>query len=121
MPLSDRLIHRVVLSTPTVIVDEDDYNQPVAGTPETVTLAGFLYPTSSREQAQANQAGATVADYQLVLALREDPPEGSWVHLEPDDGQRYEVQGTARHAYGRDPLLVVSLRRVDAGTPAMTS
>lgn len=116
MPLADKLVHRIAIVTPTVIADYDDYNQPVAGPPRVEVVDGYLYPLNANERAQVNQGGAIVASHNVILPLR-DVPESGWVRFDPDDGQRYDITGTDEHRYGRDPLIVVHLNRVEVETP----
>lgn len=115
MPLADRLVHRLAIVVPTDSGDLDDYNQPVEGEPSVTVLQGFLWPLSARERAQANEAGASVADHDVVFPLRAIPDAG-YIRVEPDDGDRYEITGHESHAYGRDPLVVVHLRRITTQT-----
>ena len=113
MPLTDRLIHSLAIVAPTDGGTVDDYNQPVAGTPTTTLVSGFLFPRRADEVAQANQAGAMVADHDVVFVERTIPDEG-YIRFEPDDGDRYEIQGHEPYSFGRDPLVVVHTRRVVA-------
>lgn len=113
MPLSDRLVHELAIVTPTVSEEVDDYNQPVAGTATAVTLRGFLYPRTAQEEEQANEQGAMVADHDVIFPLR-SIPEAGYIRFEPDDGDRYEIQGHEPHSFGLDRLVVVHTRRVVA-------
>lgn len=113
MPLTDRLVHSLAIVSPSDSGDVDDYNQPVEGEPVTVELQGFLYPRRADEVSQANEAGAEVADHDVIFNLRDIPTTG-YIRFAPDDGVRYQIQGAEPYAFGRDPLVVVHTRRVTA-------
>lgn len=114
--LADRLVHSLAIVAPTVTTDEDDYGHPVPGEPETSLVDGFLFPLTAREQVQANEAGAVVADHDVIFAQRAIPDAG-YVRFDPDDGERYEITGHEPHRFGGDPLVVVHVRRVIATPP----
>lgn len=113
MPLTDRLVHSLAIVEPTDSGDVDDYNQPVAGTPTTALVSGFLYPKRADEIGQANEAGALVADHDVIFVERTIPKSG-YIRFEPDDGDRYEIQGSEPHSFGMDRLVLVHTRRVVA-------
>lgn len=114
--LADRLIHRLAIVAPSATEDLDDYGHPVAGEPEVTVLDGFLFPLSARDQVQANEAGAVVADHDAIFAQRTIPDAG-YVRFDPDDQDRYEITGHEPHRFGGDPLVVVHLRRVVTQAP----
>jgi len=111
MPLTDKLVHSLAIVAPTDSGDVDDYNQPVPGTPTTTLVSGFLYPRRANEVDQSNQAGALIADHDVIFVER-TIPKGAYIRFEPDDGDRYEVQGYEPYSFGRDPLIVAHTRRV---------
>lgn len=122
MPIGDRLIHTLALVTPTDSGAEDEYGQPVAGDPVTVTLAGLVQPKTAREMALASEAGAQVADHVIFLARRDIDP-GAWIRFDPDNGDRYEITGIRDFDFGRDPHLEIDARRLTGGdlTPEVIS
>ena len=111
MPLTDKLVHSLAIVAPTDSGDVDDYGQPVAGTPTTTTLQGFLFPRRAEEREQANEAGAMVADHDVIFVERTIPDAG-YIRFHPDDGDRYEIQGHEPYSFGMDRLVVVHTRRV---------
>lgn len=111
MPLTDRLVHSLAIVAPVDGSGVDDYNQPTAGTPTTTLVSGFLYPRRADERDQANEAGAMVADHDVIFAERTIPDAG-YIRFQPDDGDRYEIQGHEPYSFGMDRLVVVHTRRV---------
>ena len=108
------LIHSLAIVTPTEDVsgDVDEYGQPIAGEPTVAYVQGLVQPIGAREAAQVNQAGAAVHDHRIFLALQADPANGAHIRFEPDNGDRYEVQGTDRFEYGGLAHLEVRCKRV---------
>jgi hypothetical protein len=115
MPLTDRMIHSLAIVTPTDAGTLDERGQPVEGEPRVEVAQGFVWPKTARELAQANQAGAQIADHSVVFPYRAVDP-AAYIRPEPDDGVRYEVVGVEQHNYGSTPLVLVHARRVVAST-----
>lgn len=110
MPIADRFIHTLAIVIPTED-GEDDYGQPEAGEPLVEETVGLIQPKSAREVAAVSQAGAALSDHVIFLAPR-DLPGAAYVRFEPDDGDRYQIVGVRRFAFGRNPHLEVDAKRV---------
>jgi len=113
MPIADRLVHSLVIVTPTADVAGyvDEYGQPVAGIPTSVSVAGLIQPKTAREIALANQAGAELADHVIFLAPRA-LSTAAYIRFATDDGDRYQITGIRYFDFGNDPHLEVDARRV---------
>lgn len=111
MSFASRLIHALVIVTPTDSGDEDEHGQPVAGDPIETAVAGLIQPRSAREVAQTSQAGPEIATHVAYL-LPQELSGAAWIRFEPDDGRRYEITGIRRYEFGGSPHLEVDCRLV---------
>lgn len=115
MSFKKRLIHRVAIVTPSRNTPEavDDYGQPLEGDPSVDVVDGLIQPTRVREVPSISQAGVAVADHVVWLEITSNPVGASYIRFEPDDGDRYEVQGAPRtYRMGQTPHHEVDARRV---------
>jgi len=117
MPIGDRLVHSLAIVTPSTDGTLDEYGQPVAGVPVTVTVSGLIQPKRASEVAQTNQAGAIVADHVVFLEPR-TLAGAAYIRFEPTDGDRYEIVGVRGFDFGRDPHLEVDCKRIVSETLA---
>lgn len=112
MPITDRLVHSLVIVTPTTTGSLDDYGHPVAGEPVTASVSGLVQPRSVREIALASQSGAEIGDHVVFLSLG-DYTNAAYIRFDPDDGVRYDILGIRRFEYGTvNDHLEVDCRRV---------
>lgn len=116
MPISDRYVHALAIVTPTADAGGavDAYGQPVPGEPVVTEVRGLIQPKSTREVAQANQAGAGIASHTVFLPRTTIPVQGAYIRFADDGDARYEVVGPPRDfAYGTaNDHLEVDCRRV---------
>ena len=111
MSFASHLVHSLAIVTPTTDGTLDEHGQPVAGEPIVTLVNGLIQPKSAREVAQANQAGAMIADHVIFLE-RQTLSNDAFVRFEPDDGDRYEISGIRLYNFGRSPHLEVDARRI---------
>lgn len=113
MSFAGLLVHPLAIVTPTVPDpdDVDEYGQPVAGTPNVVTVQGMVQPKSAREIAQTNQAGAEYSDHTIFLLPRHIAA-AAYIRDEPDAGRRFDIVGIRSFEFGSAPHLEVDCRLV---------
>jgi hypothetical protein len=117
MPIGDRLIHALAIVTPSDAGTVDEYGQPVAGDPVTVTVSGLIQPKSTREVALISQAGAALSDHTIFLQPQ-TLSTAAYIRFEPTDGDRYEIVGVRDFNFGQDPHLEVDAKRIVSETLA---
>lgn len=115
MPIGDKLVHSLVIVTPAddVGTDTDEYGQPVAGEPTTISVRGLIQPKSAREVALISQAGAQLSDHVVFLPTGTAIENASYVRYATDDGDRYQVVGVRDFNFGTvNDHLEVDAKRV---------
>lgn len=115
MPIGDKLVHSLVIVTPTddVGTETDEYGQPIAGEPITLAVRGLIQPKTAREVALISQAGAQLSDHTVFLFTGTAIKSVSYVRYAVDDGDRYEVVGIRDFNYGTvNDHLEVDAKRV---------
>ena len=75
----------------------DDYGQPSQTWATSSTVRGLVQPKSSREKAQANQAGAVLSEFSIYVPLATDLHAADRVVY---DGATYQIDGIEQRAYG---------------------
>lgn len=110
MSFAARLVHTLThVATPEGPTD-DDYGQPVPGTPVTATVRGLVQPKSVREIADTRSAGAALSDHTIFL----EPMTLSAADHFLYGTDRLEIVGIRSYDFGRTPHLEVDARRVTA-------
>lgn len=116
MSYAARLVHSLVIVTPTAGAD-DDYGHPATGTPTTEAVPGLVQPRTARELALLSQAGPPLTDHVIFLGPRQlssasyiadadaagDPLAG---------GRRFEIVGIRSFDFGSSPHLEVDVKLV---------
>lgn len=113
MSFAGLLVHPLAIVTPVAAApaSDDEYGQPVAGTPEVVTVSGMVQPKTAREIAQANQAGAEHSDHTIFLLPRQ-LSGAAYIRDEPDAGRRFDIVGIRSFEFGSVPHLEVDVKLV---------
>lgn len=111
MSFAARLVHTLVIVSPSDEETFDDYGHPEPGTPTTVEVNGLVQPKRTREIALESQGGGVVSDHVIFLAPR-TLSANSYIRFEPDTGDRYEITGIRSYDFGRTPHLEVDAKRV---------
>jgi hypothetical protein len=118
MPITDRFVHDLAIVTPSDSGALDEYGQPIAGEPTVTLVDGLIQPKKTTEVALISQAGASKSTHTVFLARR-TLSNAAYIRYEPDDGDRYEIDGTPRdYNFGQDPHLEVDAKRIVSETLA---
>ena len=108
MSFGNRLVHELVhVSTPPT-GDDDEYGQPVPGTPVETTIRGLVQPRTVREMADSRSVGAEIADHVIYLLPMSLSAADHFLY----DGDRYDITGIRSYEFGRTPHFEVDARRV---------
>lgn len=111
MSYTTRLIHDLTLVNPRRDsgLGLDDYGHAEVGLPEETAVRGLVQPKDAREIALMSQAGAEISDHTVFLSPM-DIPTGAWIR--DADGNRLDIRGVRRFAYGHSPHLEVDAQMI---------
>lgn len=108
MSFGSRLIHTLThVATPPSGID-DDYGQPIPGTPVETELRGLVQPRSVREMADTRSAGADIGDHVIFLFPMTLSPADHFLYA----GARFDITGIRSYEFGRTPHLEVDAQRI---------
>jgi hypothetical protein len=105
------LVHPLAIVTPVPTASDDEYGQPVAGTPDVEYVNGMVQPKTAREIAQTNQAGAEFSDHTIFLLPRRIDP-AAYIRDDPDAGRRFDIMGIRSFEFGSVPHLELDVKLV---------
>lgn len=111
MSFAGLLVHPLAIVTPVPTASDDEYGQPVPGTPEVVQVAGMVQPKTAREIAQSNQAGAEFSDHTIFLLPRHIDA-AAYIRDDPDAGRRFDIMGIRSFEFGSQPHLELDVKLV---------
>src|SRR3954470_13610144 len=105
------MVHPLAIVTPVQAApaSDDEYGQPVAGTPAVVKVNGMVQPKTARELAQVNQAGAEFSDHTIYLLPRH-MTGAAYIRDEPHAGRRFDIVGIRSFEFGSAPHLEVDVK-----------
>lgn len=112
MSFASLLVHPLAIVSPTNAgPPDDDYGQPVRGTPDVVLVYGMVQPKSAREIALVSQAGAEISDHTIFLQPRRLSNAAYIADADADGelagGRRFEITGIRSIEFGSAPHLEV--------------
>lgn len=113
MSFAGLLVHPLAIVTPAAATptSDDEYGQPVAGTPDVDLVNGMVQPKTAREIAQVNQAGAEFSDHTIFLLPRHIA-NAAYIRDQPDAGRRFDIIGIRSFEFGSVPHLEVDVKLV---------
>lgn len=108
MSFGNRLVHELVHVATPLSGTDDEYGQPVPGTPVQTTIRGLVQPRTVREMADSRSIGSEIADHVIFLLPMRLSSADHFVY----DGDRYDIAGIRSYEFGRTPHFEVDAVRV---------